>query len=255
MSSPYELLNRVPNPDFGSGCYRRSIRLLGLQGKVIAELEDCNHGFRSTVHHNGEAVTDIEPEALRYPLTSCPGALEPIRELVGTPLAMDTRSIIHRVDPRANCTHLYDLSVLAIHHALRGDSERRYDVTVPDEKDGPVEATVALNGKTLLTWKIHNWTIQDSGPLQGKPLGRGFSEWASKLLDGDAREAAFVLQKGYFVSGARRFDISKLAGTPVTDATGMACYSYRPGIIENAVRTADSTRDFTDTPEQLLKFR
>lgn len=255
MSAPYELLNRALNPNFGSGIYRRRIRLRGQPGTVAAELEDCNHGFRLILRHDGEKVTAIEPEALRVPLTTCSGALEPIRDLIGMPLATDTRDINHRVDPKANCTHLYDLSVLAIHHSLRGETERLYDVAIPDEKDGPTTATVALDGNTVLTWIIADWTLCNDGDLHGKTLGKGFGEWAGHYFQGDEREAAFILQKGYFVSGARRYDINTLGGKPVTDAYGMACYSYSPGVIENAVRNTNSIRDFTDTPDQLLKFR
>lgn len=254
MSAPYALYNRPLNPDFGNGVYRRRIRLQGLPGKVVAELEDCNHGFRSVVYHDGEKVTAIEPEALRVPLTTCDGALQPLRDLVGTPLSLSSLDISRAVNPKSQCTHLYDLSVLAIHHATRGQTERQFDIAIPDEKDGPTEATVSLNGTVLLRWTIANWTLCNPGQLHGLSLGKGFSKWASSLYQGDEQEAAFMLQKGYFVSGARRYDIAKLAGVKVTEANGIACYSYSPERMEQAVRTENSTRDFTDCEQQLLKF-
>lgn len=256
MSAPFAFTSdyRPLNPDYGKGVYRRRIRLQGKPGLVIAELEDCNHGFRAHLHHDGTVVTGIEPEALRTPLNTCDGALLPLRDLVGVPLAHSSRKIAQDVDPRRQCTHLYDLSVLAIQHALRGELDRQYDVAVPDDKDDSTEATVSLNGVVLLNWTIQGWVIQNPGPLQGKSLGKGFSKWASEIYQGDEQEAAFVLQKGYFVSGARRYDIAKLAGVKVTDGTGMACYSYSPERIEEAVRSANSTRDFTHTEHQLLKF-
>lgn len=255
MSAPYALYNRPLNPDFGKGVYRRRIRLQGSPGKVIAELEDCNHGFRSVLHHDGSSVTAIEPEALRTPLTTCDGALAPLHALVGTPLTRSSRDIAAAVDPKQQCTHLYDLTVLAIHHALRGEEDRQYDIAIPDEDNHPTDATASLNGRVLLRWTIENWLLLNEGELQGKSLGRGFSKWASALYQGDEREAAFALQKGYFVSNARRYDMSKLEGTPVTDSNGIACYSYSPEQMGQAVRRYHSTRDFTDCEEQLLKFR
>lgn len=254
MSAPYALYNRPLNPDFGSGIYRRRIRLQGNPGQVIAELEDCNHGFRSVIFHDGETVTAIQPEALRVPLTTCDGALKPLRLLVGTPLTQSSRDISQAVDPKSQCTHLYDLTVLAIHHARRGTCDRQFDIAIPDEKDGPTEATVSLDGVVLLRWTIANWVLQNPGELNGLSLGKGFSKWASTLYQGDEQEAAFALQKGYFVSGARRYDIAKLAGLKVTDSNGIACYSYSPEHIGQAVRTANSTRDFTEGEAQLLKF-
>ena len=33
-----------------------------------------------------------------------------------------------------------------------------------------------------------------------------------------------------------------------------ACYTYSSGVVEHAVHTGSMGRDFTDTPDQLLKF-
>lgn len=254
MSAPYALYNRPRNPDFGSGVYRRRVRLLGQPGLVLAEMEDCNHGFRCRLYHDGSRITAIEPEALRTPLTTCVGALQPIQAMVGTPLDIDSRQLARAMNPRSQCTHLYDLAALAIHHGLRGCPERIFDVAIPDEDGIPTLATVTLNGTLLLSWTISEWVIKNEGPLHGRSLGKGFSKWASEFYQGDERDGAFILQKGYFVSNARRYDINQLEGEAVTEVSGIACYSYSPGIIETAVRTADSTRDFTDTPEQLLQF-
>ena len=263
MTAPRTTPSDIPlNPDFGNGIFRRRIRLQGLslpdkRGKVIAELEDCNHGFRSTVFHDSKQVTAIEAEALRIPLSTCAGALNPIQALVGTKLNADTLSISRQVNPRANCTHLYDLTVLAIHHCQRGETLRQFDVSIPDEKDGPTEVTVTLNGEPLLNWTIANWFVVSEGKAKGRSLGKGFSKWASELYSGDEQEAVFILQKGYFVSGARRFDIQQLEGLSVTELSDMAgvCYSYTPGVVEGAVRTTGNIRDFTHTPEQLLTFQ
>ena len=45
------------NTNYGSGCYRRRIRLEHSDGCVIGALEDTNHGFTVTVHHDGEQIT------------------------------------------------------------------------------------------------------------------------------------------------------------------------------------------------------
>ena len=244
------------NPHYGEGTFRRRIRLQGQPGKVIAELEDCYHGFRSTVYHDGNTVTDIKAEALRIPLTSCGGATEPIKALIGSPLTFSAMDCHRQVDPRANCTHLYDLTVLAIGHCSRGEVVRQYDVSVDDEKDRVEQSTVQCNGRTVLSWQTRDWAIQSPEQLASKPLYKGFAAWANKTFIGDEREAAFVLQKGYFVSRARMYDMDKLVGTPAAAQTSMlgVCYSYSPGVVDTAFRTAATTRDFTDTPEQLLKF-
>jgi hypothetical protein len=244
------------NPDYGNGIFRRRIRLAGSNGMVLAELEDTNHGFRSRVFHDGERVTDIQAGALRIPLSTCGGATEPIKQLIGTAIDTPAKTITTRVDPRANCTHLYDLTLLAIGHCQRGASTRQYDMEVDDEVgEAAAESRVYCNGELVLRWQARQWLISE-GPFCGKPLYKGFAAWANEAYSGDEQEAAFALQKAYFVSQARRYNMNSMAGTPANDQTAMhgVCYSYSAEVIDSAIRTADNVRDFTNTPEQLLKF-
>lgn len=244
------------NPDYGKGTYRRRIRLQGLPGKVIAELEDCNHGFRAEVCHDGQLVTAIHAEALRIPLNTCGGATNPIQAMVGQSIYSTPVDIVGRVNPRANCTHLYDLTALAVIHCARGPVTRIYDVAVDDEVDEQAISSVSLNGEEIHRWTTSQWTILEPASYVGKPLYKGFSLWANEAFNGDEQEAAFILQKGYFVSQARFFDMDGMAGTPAGDQASMlgVCYSYSPEVVDKAFRSANSTRDFSDTPEQLLKF-
>lgn len=244
------------NPHYGEGIFRRRIRLQGLPGKVVAELEDCCHGFRTSVYHNGEVVTDIQAEALRIPLTTCGGATEAITSLIGISLNSSASAINRQVDPRANCTHLYDLSLLAISHCLRGETIRQYDISVDDEQDQPGQTILSRDGEVIFNWQTTNWIIQAPAQLAGNSLFKGFANWATSAFRQELQEAAFVLQKGYFVAQSRRYDINNMAGTPVANHTFMhgACYSYNPGVVEDAYRTENCARDFTDSAEQLLKF-
>ena len=71
-------------------------------------------------------------------------------------------------------------------------------------------------------------------------------------------EAAFALQKGYFVASARRYNLNAIAGEAANDARDYmygACYTYTSPQIEKAVRLPDTVFDFNRAPEQLLRFR
>ena len=248
--------NYPPNLNYGSGIFRRRIRLIGEPGKVTAELEDCNHGFRSTLLHDGKQVLDVQAQALRVPLTTCGGAIEPIKALAGISIDSPNRSINNTVNPRANCTHLYDLSLLAIAHASRGNITRQYDVEIEDEVDGRAESRVLRDGELIFAWQTSQWQIQTPDSLKDKPLYKGFAAWASQVFSNDQQEAAFVLQKGYFVAQARIYDIDALAGDPATNDSDMrgVCFSYTSPQVEQGIRSTAATRDFTHCPEQLLKF-
>ena len=63
------------------------------------------------------------------------------------------------VNARSNCTHLYDLAVLAMAQARRDLGTRVYDVVMPDEIDQPTTLTVLLDGQPVLEWQVKDWAI------------------------------------------------------------------------------------------------
>ena len=241
------------NPDFGRGALRRRVRLVAEPGVVRAGVEDAYHSFRMALRHDGTRITAIEPRFLRVPLTTCPGAEAPLRQLIG--LALDTpwAKLATTQDPRAHCTHLFDLASLAMAQALRG-GERDYEVTVPDEHPGPVWTTLHRDGALLLRWQTFKARILSPGPFAGKPLLRGFSRWANAELAGDDLEAALVLHKAYFVSRARPWNVADGAGKPVSHHVMMrgACHSYSEPQMSVAIRNHDNVIDTSDPAVPLV---
>lgn len=253
----------VLNPDYGTGCYRRRILLHAEQGRVDCELEDCNHGFKVSIEHDGNQVTAVNASTLRIPMSTCPGAVEPLRKMVGVPLDSSPMSILKAVNIRSNCTHLYDLSVLGIAQAHRVNTmglprQRQYDIAVHDQPapDEPAIAEVYRDGELIHCWHVHDSKIRQPEALLGNSVMQGFTFWANRIFSGDDNEAAFALQKGIFVASARVYDMNKVADEPATAHPFMrdVCYSYSSPQWEQAVRLPDSVRDFTDTTDQLLKF-
>lgn len=241
------------NPDFGKGALRRRVRLVAQGDDVLAGVEDAYHSFRLKLSHDGDRITQLIPRYLRVPLTTCVTATAPLQRLVGTPLATGWRSLAASESPLAHCTHLYDLTVLAMAHATRGGS-RTYDVVVPDEHAGAVWTTLSRDGELVFRWQTLNSTILAPSELAGKPLLRGFSRWATRYFSGDDLEAALVLHKGYFVSRAREWDVEAGADKPVAHHTMMrgACHSYSEPQISMAIRQRGMTIDTSDPHVPLL---
>ena len=71
---------RITNPHYGDGCYRRRIQLEQQPGALSGSLEDDCHGFRVRITHDDKIVTGVEADTLRIPLSSCPGAVEPLQQ-------------------------------------------------------------------------------------------------------------------------------------------------------------------------------
>ncbi len=116
-----------------AGRYRRLIDLRRQDDRTaVGWMEDDFHHFGVTVVHDGGVVVDVRAMAVRYPWTTCPGATEPLKALVGKPLVSRSSDIGGLIDMRVQCTHLFDLAGLVLAHAARGGDHRRYEVTVLD---------------------------------------------------------------------------------------------------------------------------
>lgn len=85
-------------------------------GFGFAELEGSSHAFKFTLYFNDHGITDITAETIRHSMATCPGAVEPLREFIGLPLDLSSSQITKRINPRLQCAHLFDLTVLAYAH-------------------------------------------------------------------------------------------------------------------------------------------
>jgi len=255
-----------PNPNYGTGVFRRRIRLertmhSATAGQVHGALEDCNHGFQSTIVFHDGIVTDIKPQFMRIPFTTCDGAWQPLRKLIGAPVASSPAELLAIAPPLSNCTHLHDLTMLGIAHTQRMEAVVQYDVEVTDAKqDGVSHLRVWRTGddgpRVLMHhWQSKNYQLCAPAELNGKPLFMGFSRWANEAFSGIANEAAFVLQKGNLVSIGRMLDVDAMQGSRAVDENGsVSCFTYSPPNNAIATRIGKTVRDFTDCEEQLLKF-
>ena len=242
---------RALSADFGSGIFRRRLRLIAEADRVRAGLEDTKHAMDLILWHDGERVTDIEPRMTRFPLSTCPAAALPLRAFIGAPLTPHPARPSALVDARANCTHLHHLALLAIAHARRGGT-RQYDVEVPDEHPDPVWSVIRRDGVEVHRWRTFNGEIIEPAAFAGLTMRKGFARWATQRFTGDELEAAFVFSNACFVSFTRRYDTRAWTGKSPTGHGEMVgnCYSYQPEIARSGVYLARESRDTTaaDTP-------
>ena len=247
----------MPNPR-GRVVFRRSIALESRGGEVRGELADDFHHFAVRVVHDGERAVAVEGEDVRVPWTTCPGAIEPLRRMVGAPVSDRILEVFKHTRPREQCTHLHDLACLALTHAARGESRRRYDVALPDRVQNATEAVLRCDGRDLLRWRLRGNRVERATPpiFDGLPLA--ISPFLDFLLD-ELRdlpamaEAAWILQRAIFVGGGRRHDFDGLREAKDFAALlGAACHTFAPERVGDAKRVGDNLRDFSDTPERLL---
>jgi hypothetical protein len=245
------------NPDYGSGMYRRRVRLQNIDANtVLAEMEDDQHGFRITLSHDGQIIKSIHSDSLRIPMTTCGGAGAVLAQMAGVPLSDSPRSLAGHSNPRSHCTHQFDLLGLAITHARRDEAIRQYDVAIHDAVDGIQRVVGDIDGVTVFDWQLRGHAIETGGVWQNVSVQKGFAQWAELHLPPEQLELALVLQRGMLVSTTRRVLIEPMEGMGLLDdpMTKGVCYSYSEPVIQDAIRYGSNNRNFTDAPEQLLRF-
>jgi hypothetical protein len=191
------------------GFYHRRVVVIVEPGRVRAAMEDESHCMEVTVTHDGAKVTDIQPASPRIPWTSCPDAGAKLNALIGLPLQR-----MHETtgeDAKQHCTHLFDLTRLAIARAKAGASVQ-YDIAVEDRVDDRTRGDLHRNGQLLLTWHLQGPDVTGPDPYTGHRI-TGAPHWPGEL-DADTIEAALVMRRVFLVSGIRSPRASRIRVDP-----------------------------------------
>jgi hypothetical protein len=229
-------------------------------GLVVAWIEDDFHHFGVSLEHDGQHITDIRMAAPRTPWVTCPGAAEPLRALIGKPLLTRASDIGQLLDMRQQCTHVFDLTGLAMAHAAQQRPDRRYLAIVDDREVlgwngrrpllGPTQAILRCNGREVLHWHIDKGRIVAPASCANQSLLEGFRAW-SESLELDQAEYATIMRRAQLIAGGRTIDHDQheSAGAYVDDAL---CYSFQPERSHVAWRNKGSTLDYANDIDGML---
>lgn len=250
------------------GIYRRRVIVAAQDGAVVAGVEDDPHHYRLRLEHDEHKVLSLAGQALRVPYSTCGGALARLQELVGLPLSLSAGRT-KGLEPQHQCTHLYELALIAIAQAVRGGN-RQYDIAIPDRVgttpfsfdngkicpktiDGRTRAQLWRDGVLLLDWRLDGEQITSSGKFEGQSL-RTLNRWAMQQdIDDDGLEAIRVLRRAVHVSTGREVPVWRLPKAEDMSLVSLsACHVFQPERIGEGVRQMDTELDFTNTPNALL---
>jgi hypothetical protein len=229
--------------------YRRAIRLSAVDGRAVAEIEDDFHHFLVTLDHDGRTVTAISGQAIRYPWTTCSMAGGALGALAGLPLSTDPTEIYRFTDPRAQCTHMFEVAGLAVTQAARGLGARRYDAFVADPVGNEQIAALACDGAPMLSWTLRDGLIAEPAAFAGHRAG----DFRSRNLAGlphETAEAVLILRRAVWLAASRTMDVDRFATAADMGRAGV-CFTFQPGRAGGAVRRRGSVRDFSNGPGPL----
>lgn len=224
------------SPEHAPG-FRRRFRITPIPGHVVGEVEDDYHRMTVSIEHDNVVANSVKADLIRAPWTTCPGAVEKC-EHTFTGIALNDFSG-RRAAKASNCTHLYDLALLAAAHALDA-VPLVYDIAVSDPVDGRRCAQIKRNGERVLAWSDSNFRIVEPASLAGMPIN-DTRPWLDSLAP-DQREPARLLSWGSVIAHGRTIPMEQQS-----DASRMppSCYTFQP---ERAVRARriGEIRDFSD---------
>lgn len=223
------------------GFWRR-IRLTPSPQTVQAEVEDDFHCMSVIVHHDGENATGIVADMRRVPWSTCPGAENELKQtFTGVALAL----FPERGEKKANCTHLYDLALLAASHG-NDECQTVYDIHITDPVDNQRHAEIRRNNEMLLSWIESGFQLVQPESAAGIRLDK-LRPWI-ETLEPALQEPARLLQWGNMLANGRIIPLEKQS-----DATRMPpnCYTFQPERAVVAKRIGE-IRDFSQRKDQPL---
>jgi hypothetical protein len=227
--------------------FRRRLLVTPSPGMVRSDVEDDYHRMSVAVRHDGQVATRVEGEVFRAPWTTCPGA-RAVLEHTFAGVRLDAFG--RQGEKVTNCTHLYDLAVLAAAHA-HDTASTIYDILVADAVGGVWRAELRCNGARVLGWDVADGVITAPVELAGMRLD-GLRSWIASL-DPVSQEHAKLLRWGTMLAHgrARRF-------APPTEPRPLPigqCFSFQPENAPHVVYVEGSFHDFSGDTHGPLESR
>lgn len=224
--------------------FRRAISIRGRDGVVEAELADDFHRFGVSVRHDGRHALAVEAGAGRYPWATCVEAPAALEALAGATLSANPAALFQHADPRAHCTHLFELAALAMAQAARGDGARLFEAEVTDPDDGVRLARLFQDGGLVMEWRLQDDLITAPPTYAGRAAA-SFRSAALAELEPDLAERLLILRRVVLTARGRAMDVDAYP-TAAAMRRPAECYSLQPANAGRARRVADNFRDWPD---------
>ncbi|WP_421837591.1 DUF2889 domain-containing protein [Novosphingobium sp.] len=234
-----------PNPAYGAGVYRRRITFKRRANGIDVALLDDYHDMGVALTVDGQVITDAAARMDRFPKTSCPGAIDALRALIGRPVAVLALSAAER---GGQCTHLVELARLGLCRLVRNEGSGVVEIALTD-RDAAGEQRLALHqeGKPALAWVLRDETIAEPAEHRGKGLFGGFIRWVHASFPPEEADLWRMAQMAVFVARGRAYMVDSDRPRRVAEEPSRfgACFSYSGASFETAFDNTGYVRDFS----------
>jgi hypothetical protein len=228
---------------------RKSIAIAG-EFETSAAMEDDFHHFAVRLRHDGTHVTEVTGEAVRFPWSTCPGAVAVLDRLIGSPIRPSAADPGPKTHIAEHCTHLYDVAKFAIAQSARG-GRRQYDIVIPDPANGYTEGDLSRDGVHLLHWTVQDRIVVAPPELAGHAL-EGRAVWPEDFIaNADALEAALMLRRALVIFRGRMPVVPTIKSADQVPGGFGTCFTYQPENASSGVWVIDE-KNYTASPAPLL---
>jgi hypothetical protein len=228
--------------------FRRRIIVDAVGNSVHAGVEDDFHHYEILLTHDGSVITSASADSIRTPFVTCFEAGAQLALLTGHPIVTRPTGL---PDPHHQCTHMFELAVVAIAQAVRG-GRRQYDIAVPHRELGGVgSVTLHRDGELVFDWALDGDLISMPPDYGGKNV-RELARWAEAECDDETLEAIRVIRRGIHVSSGRSIPPDMYVDAAAIPQILGACYVFQPIRVDRGVRDGDKRRDFSRNAAAML---
>jgi hypothetical protein len=227
--------------------YHRRIELTPRPGGIVGEMEDHHHHFRVELGVEDDVVVSAEASSPRSPWSTCLTGAQGVSMLIGRHLT-EAADRGWWYDNKANtCTHVSDLSQLAVQHAFDGEP-CRYDIWMFPVDQPDRRICLLRNGVEVFDWELHGDSIT-SGDLTGTSLeGRELAVRVAELYGDSTVEPAMVLRRAASIGLATAMNLDAYVVAGDIRTPDSACYTYRPEVAFTARRRVGASRPWAGGP-------
>ena len=205
-------------------------------GVVHAEMADTHHHLALDLVHDGTAVLAALPKGHRLPWTTCVVGVRGVARLAG--LSLEEAGDLRRwaADRSGHCTHLLDLALLAVRHAL-DPAPLEYEVGVSPPAVRRRVAWLRRDGTPLLEWRLDGTAITGPPPWSGVDIAApGFGSLLRADFPADVAEAAIVLRRACHIAGGDAVDLDRVSVAGDIAIVDGSCHTLMPDVASRAHR-------------------